>query len=123
VGTTCTVPSAPPVTFELNVVSPVLITMGSSVEKVFTFARSTVTSPAVSLLIVSLPPSALTILPLSLSPLRNRISSAAARPATTSDSVSAHASNRSDRPVMWAPPRRARDNRQAEQPRQFGPMT
>jgi hypothetical protein len=52
--------------------------MGSSVEKVFTFARSTVTSPAVSLLIVSLPPSALTILPLSLSPSRNRISSAAA---------------------------------------------
>jgi hypothetical protein len=55
-GTTCTVPSGPAVTFELTVVSPDWITMASSVENVFTLARSTVTSPRVSVLMTSFPP-------------------------------------------------------------------
>ena len=88
-GTTCTVPSSPGATFERNVESPDFTTIGSSVEKVLTLARSTVTSPAPSVLMVTLPPSALTILPVRRSPFRNWISSAPAREASTSETMRA----------------------------------
>src|SRR5262249_13857044 len=93
-GTTWTVPSSPGASFDLKVVSPDLTTIGSSVESVLTFERSTVTSPAVSVLMTSFPPSAPTILPVSRSPFRNWISSAPAREARASESASAHRSER-----------------------------
>jgi hypothetical protein len=58
--------------------SPSFTMMGSSVEKVLTLVRSMVISPAASVRKMSLPPVALTILPVRRSPLRKITSSARA---------------------------------------------
>src|SRR5512145_3270286 len=103
-GTTWMVPSAPPVTFERRMVSPDLRTTGSSVEEVLTLDKSTETSPAVCVLIVSLPPSAPVILPVRRSPLRKRISSAAGGAVKTSNTARAQVSVRADSAGMAIPP-------------------
>src|SRR5262245_59428210 len=103
-GTTVTVPSAPPETFERTVASPDLMTIGSSVENVLTLDRSTTISPALSVLIVILPACAPRILPVSRPPFRNRLSSAATRPASARHSVTAHATTHSDRLSISTPP-------------------
>ena len=77
-GAIWTWPSGPAVTGVVTGgLSPTLTCTGASVEKVFTLAMSMVTSPAASVLITSLPPAALTTLPVSRSPLRKITSSAA----------------------------------------------
>ena len=67
-----TSPSGPAATRDSTTVffSPSCSWTGASAENVFTLARSMVISPAASVFKMSLPPVALTILPVSRSPFR-----------------------------------------------------
>src|SRR5262245_18780189 len=80
---------------------------GSSVENVFTLLISTVTSPAPSVLIVSLPPVALRILPVRRSPFRKRTSSANDRTAETATRPRTRGTMRVNRRMEYPPLRRA----------------